>query len=155
MKFDLDKIARIAEIGTAVVVVVSLVYIAIELDQNTRATHSASWEAVIDQMISLDTTEAVDLGIFVESAERDPAQVTEEEFWKFSRIARARLGVLEYAFLSIRNETLSDFHWGAVSGFLEHIMCMPGYQRFWIENEQIYHPEFVSYVSEVVQKCQS
>ena len=154
MKLNLDVVAKVAEIGTAIVVVVSLVIIALELDRNTRATHSASWEAVLDLMVSLDQTEATELGMFIDRAEEDPASVSEEEYWRFSRIVQARLGVMEYAFLGIQNDTLSQFHWGAVSGYLEFNVCKPGYRKYWTEHgEQIYHPEFVAYVEQVLRSC--
>lgn len=154
MKPNLEIVARIAEIAAAVVVVVSLIFIAVELDRNTRATHAASWEAVLDLMVSLDQAEATDLGIFIELAEQNPGAVSDEEYWRFSRIAQARLGVMEYAFLGIQNETLSYFHWDAVSGYLEFNICKPGYRKFWDENgQQIYHPEFVAYVDEVIGSC--
>ena len=156
LKANLESWARIAEIGTAIVVVVSLIYIAIELDQNTRATHTASWEAVIDLMATLDVTEATELGRFIEEAEKDPASVTEEEYWKFSRMAQARLGVMEYAFLGVRTETLSEYHWGAISGFLELTICKPGYLMLWSDiGEQMYHPDFVKYVREIISDCES
>lgn len=153
-KINLVVWARIAEIGTAIVVVVSLIYIAIELDQNTRATHTASWEAVLDLMVTLDQTEATELGRFIERAELDPDTVTDEEYWKFSRMAQARLGVMEYAFLGIETETLSEYHWGAVSGYLGMTICKPGYRKVWAEiGEAVYHPDFYAYVEQVILNC--
>ena len=155
MKTNLETIARVAEIGTAAVVVVSLIFIAMELDRNTRATHAASWEAVLDLMVSLDQTEATELGDFIQRVESDPAGASDEEYWKFSRIAQARLGVMEYAFLGIENETLNSFYWDAVSGYLQSNICKPGYRQYWDETgEQIFHPAFFAYVETVIATCE-
>ena len=60
-RIDLEKWARVSEIGTAIVVVISLVYIAIELDQGNRATQTNSWQAVNEMLVALDTAEATDV----------------------------------------------------------------------------------------------
>jgi len=153
-KPNLDAWARVAEIGTAIVVVVSIVYIAFELDQNTRATHSASWEAVNEMLMSLDVAEATELGPFIERAELAPSNVEPEEYWRFARIAQARLGVIEYAFLGVETGTLSTYHWGAISGFLEFTMCKKGYQQVWGEiGKQIYHVDFQEHVNAIISRC--
>lgn len=153
-KFDLDKWARIGEVATAVVVVVSLVYIAIQLDQSNRATHAASWEAVNEMLINLDVAEATELGIMIKNAEYDPNKVSPEEYWQFSRMAQARLGIIEYAFLGIETGTLSRYHWGALSGYLGHTICKPGYRRFWAElGKAVYHVDFQQHVDGIISKC--
>ena len=153
MKINLDIWARIAEIGTAIMVVISLIYIALELDRNTRATYTSSWEAITANLISLDVAEVTELGSFVEVAELDPSQVSKEEYFKFSRIAQARLAVIEYAYLGMKNETLNDYYWGALEGFLYHQICKPGYRKFWDDNVNIYHQDFVEYVNEMKGTC--
>jgi hypothetical protein len=147
MKISLDTWARISEIGTAIIVVVSLIYIAVELDRNTRATYTTSWEAVNENLISIDIAEATEMSSFIEAAENDSKGISEEELFQFSRMAMARLAVIEYAYLGIRNETLNDYYWGAMSGFLNHLICKPGYRKFWDNNEKIFHPDYVHYVN--------
>ena len=155
MKNDLDVWARISEIVTAVIVVVSLIYIAIELDRNTRATYTSSWETVTANLISLDIAEATQLGGFIETVENDPDQVTADEYFRFSRIAQSRLAVIEYAFLGTSNQTLNDFYWGALEGYLKHIICKPGYQKYWDENGDIWHPNFFGYVDALTSSCRN
>ena len=153
MKFDLDAWARISEIATAIIVVVSLIYIAIELDRNTRATYTSSWDSVTSKLISLDIAEATELGSFIETAELDPTQVSHDEYFRFSRIAVSRLAVIENAYLGIRNETLGDYHWAAISEFLKFQICKPGYRKVWEDTAQIWHPDYLSYVNEVKLAC--
>ncbi len=59
-KLNLSNWANIAEIGTSVVVVLSLIYIGIELDQNTKATHANSWQTINALLIDLEIAEASD-----------------------------------------------------------------------------------------------
>lgn len=153
-KPNLDVWARVAEIGTAFVVVVSLVYIAFELDQNTRAIHTASWEAVNEMLVTLDINEATELGPFIERAELSPNDVEPGEYWRFARLAQARLGVIEYAYLGIETGTLSTYHWGALSGYLEFTMCKKGYQKVWSEiGKLVYHIDFQTHVNSIIGRC--
>ena len=158
-KLSLSNWASIAEILAAVVVVLSLFYIGAELNQNTAALHDSSWQSVIDKMIDLDIAEASDpdLSRIMMTAESAPESLTREDWWRFSKIAAGRLGEIEYAFLSKRSGTLDDYRWGALEGYLAHLLCMPGYRRFWSEmGDAAYHPEFVSFVeTEVVAECMS
>lgn len=85
-KVDLNKWARVSEIAAAIAVVMSLAYIAIELDQSNRATQTTSWQAVDEMLAGLDTAEATELGIFIQRAEMNPDEVSADEYWRFSRI---------------------------------------------------------------------
>ncbi len=153
-RIDLEKWARVSEIGTAIVVVISLVYIAIELDQGNRATQTNSWQAVNEMLVSLDTAEATELGSFIQTAETNPEEVSSEEYWRFSRMVQARLGIIEFAFLSTKTGTLGEYHWGAMSGYLENTICKPGYRRVWSEiGSSVYHQDFQNLVSGILSQC--
>ena len=155
-KLNLSNWANIAEIGTSVVVVLSLVYIGFELDQNTKATHANSWQTINALLIDLEIAEASDpeLGNLIRTAESNPQELSAEQFWRFSRIAESRIGVFEITYLAIRNETLGDYQWQAMEGYLAFTMCKPGYQQFWEKNGvAVYHPDFVRYVNQVLTTC--
>jgi hypothetical protein len=153
-KVDLNKWARVSEIAAAIAVVISLAYIAIELDQSNRATQTTSWQAVDEMLAGLDTAEATELGVFIQRAEMNPDEVSADEYWRFSRMAQARLGIIEFAYLSMKTGTLGEYHWDAMAGYLRHTMCKPGYRRVWAEiGASVYHPDFQELISEIFTGC--
>ena len=156
-KLALSEWANIAEILGSVVVVLSLIFIGLELRQNTNALYTNSWQQVIDKMIDLDLSEATDgsLASVMIRGEPDPAALSDIDRWRFYRVAQARLGQLEFAYLAKINGTLDEFHWGAMEGYLRHILCLPGYVRFWEDmGATVYHPEFYSYVeTDILESC--
>jgi hypothetical protein len=158
-KLSLSNWASIAEIATSIVVVVSLVVIGVELRQNTSALHNNSWQAVNDKLIDLDIAETASPGLstLIKIGESTPEELNGDEWWRFSRIAMARLGQIEYAFLAVNSGALGDYHWSAVEGYLGNTICRPGYRRFWAEfGDVAYHPDFTSYVGdEVLPACES
>jgi hypothetical protein len=156
-KLSLSEWASIAEILGSVVVVLSLIFIGMELRQNTNAMYTNSWQQVIDKMIDLDMAEASDesLGRIMIRGEPKPEALSDEDRWRFYRVAQARLGQLEFAYLAKINGTLDEFHWGAMEGYLMHMLCLPGYVEFW-ENmgSTVYHPEFYGYVEDdILTSC--
>ena len=158
-RLSLQSWASIAEIAAAIVVVLSILYVGRELDQNARATQNESWIGINELFVELDLTEATDpeLSRFVLAAELTPQKVTPLEFWRFSRLAQARLGVFEMSFLARENETLGDYNWKGVEGFIAATVCKPGYRLFWADvndGKDVYHPDFVSYINGVMEACQ-
>lgn len=156
-KLTLSEWANVAEILGSVVVVLSLIFIGLELRQNTNALYTNSWQQVIDKMIDLDLSEASDeaLGRIMIAGEQDPGALSDEERWRFYRVAQARLGQLEFAYLAKINGTLDEFHWGAMEGYLRHILCLPGYIQFWEDmGSTVYHPAFYAYVEvDILNAC--
>lgn len=105
-------------------------------------------------LVGIDTAEATVLGSFIAKAEANPDEVSAEEYWRFGRMAQARLGIIEFAYLSINTGTLGEYHWGALSGYLNLTMCKPGYRRVWAEiGESVYHPDFQELVAGILARC--
>ncbi|WOJ93786.1 hypothetical protein R0135_01135 [Congregibacter variabilis] len=156
-KLTLSEWANIAEILGSAVVVLSLIFIGLELRQNTNALYTNSWQQVIDKMIDLDLSEASDetLGRVMIEGETNLGALSKEEQWRFYRVAQARLGQLEFAYLAKINGTLDEFHWGAMEGYLRHMLCMPGYVDFWEDmGSTVYHPQLYAYVEgDILNSC--
>lgn len=157
-KLTLTNIAHIAEVIAAVVIVISIIYVGKELKQNTQAMHDSSWQATLDKLVDLDVTEATSLELsqIIIRGETRPESMTDEEWFRFSRFAQARIGILEYGYLSNRTDALGDYHWESIVGYLQQLICLPGYQLFWSQHgEIIYHPDFVYYVDGLIANCEN
>jgi len=152
-KPNLSNLASIAEIGTAVVVVVSLVFIYQELEQNTLSTQDASYQQFLSNLTNLDLAEASDpeLARISYTAELNPDTLPEDEWIRFTRLAGARIAQIEYAYLSRINETMSDLHWQAVEPHMNYLFCLPGYRKYLDSGmEQIYATPFLEYLENSV-----
>ena len=155
-KLNLAASANIAEIVASIVLVLSVIYVGIELNSNTKATQSGSWQGIIDKMNDLDAIEASDAEFadLMMRGEQSPSALTTTEKWRFSRMAQARLGQLEFAYLALNEGTLGQYHWGAIEGYIQHMICLPGYRSFWRENgETIYHQDFANHVRHIIPNC--
>ena len=151
-----EAIGAIGEVVGAVAVVATLLYLSTQLRQNTRAAHNSSWQAIVQLLSNLDVTEATDpsLSEFIRRAESSADGLSDDEMWKFYRVAQARLGVIEYAFLASQSGTIDQFYWDGILPYVEVLASKPGYAEFWVQQgRDIYHPDFVHYFDTVLRAC--
>ena len=154
-KLSLTEWASIAEIAAAFVVTLSVVYVGLELNQNTNAIQQSSYQSTLDTLTNGDILLAsnAELNTIVTNAEKDPTQLNEEEWSRFSRYALPRIGAWEYMFLSKQTNAISDSHWRGFQPYFEHLACDTGYRVFFEQNTFAYNPEFVTFVEKVIAAC--
>lgn len=143
----LSEWANIAEIVASIVIVASLAYIGMELNQNTQALQQESYQTTVATMIDLDIAEATneDLSRIVLLGMSSPGELTPGEWYIFVRVAYARFAVWEYVFLSTRENAISHLQWTALEPYFIDLSCSIGFNRFWTENKIGFSPEFASY----------
>ena len=155
-KLRLSEWANIAEIGGTIVVIASLAYIALEVNQNTKALQNASYQSMNTYHLELDVAQASNesLNRIITLAETTPSDVTAEEWARFTKMAYPRYGMWEYLYLS-KQEGAVDEAWLAFEPFyLTEFACKRGYRRFWEEHHLGFSPSFIEYMqSEVLPTC--
>ena len=81
----LDQIANIAEITGVVIVVITLIYLSVQLHQNTQALNSSSAQATHDALTNGYLTLATDsdLNRIFRNGSQDPSTLTDDEMGQF------------------------------------------------------------------------
>ncbi len=153
----LSEWANVAEISVSFIVVASLVYIGLEVNQNTQALQIDSYQSMSDSLLQLDIAQASneDLNRIITLAETSPSDVTAEEWARFTKMAYPRYGVWEYVYLSAQENAVSESQWLAFGPyFLTEFACKRGYRQFWEEHHLGFSPLFIEYMqSEVLPTC--
>jgi hypothetical protein len=155
-KLSLSELANVAEIAGAIVIVASLAYIGIEMNQNTKALQLESYQAMMDNLIQLDIAIATDedLSRIVATAESEPSVLAEDEWVRFQTMAYPRIGLWEFLFLATQEDALSDVQWQAFQPYYADIACRPGYRRFWELQRHGFSPGFQDYMeAEIHPNC--
>ena len=155
-KLKLSEWAYVAEILTSVVVIVSLAYVGLEVNQNTQALQNASHLSVNkllqDGDIALATNE--DLHRIVMVANKSPSDVSAEEWSRYTHYMLPRIGIWEYLYLAKQEEAISDNQWLAFEPYYLGLVCNRGNARFWEEKQSAYAPAFRAYLeTEVLPEC--
>ena len=131
-KLKLSEWANLAEIGASLAVVASLAYVGLEINQNTKAVHAATYQGFIGDLTQIGLAIVTDpnLDRIVTSGESSPAELSAQEWTTFSRVSLAFIGQMELAYLSYLDGTMSDSQWSGIEPFIESRLCWPGYRRF-------------------------
>ena len=156
-KLKLSDYANLAEIGASLVVVASLAYIGLEIQQNTKAVHASTFQAFVSNLTQVDLAVVTNpnLDRIITLGESSPSELSNEEWSTFERYSLARMGQFELAYLSFLEGTMSELLWSGVQSFVVSLLCKPGYRQFWDRNYQTaYAPVFQDYVQkEVLTSC--
>jgi hypothetical protein len=148
----LSEWANVAEIASALAVVVSLVYVGVEVGQNTAAVKASTHQAMIDygrEQSEILVTNA-SLADFVEQGERDPGSLTPHERRQFYEFTTWRMAMWELSFLNHEAGLVDGEMWRAWDAYYRFLVSgKPGYREFWRDNGPAYDSRFIDHVHSV------
>ena len=142
-----DKAIR--ETAGFLAVVASMVFVGMEIRQNTTVARAATRQALSDTHIGVTLAVTIDEGFASEFArwngwEGEPPDVFPEEFERMRAWIVASLRHRENVFLQwqegvIDESALLGYGWAGRNRFYES----PLFEPFWEEVRALYHPDFV------------
>ena len=145
----LEDINYISQTVAAVAILASLIFVGVQIRQNTAATRAASHHAVSDSFNELNR-------MFAESAEvtrifiagrADRQTLTEEERWRFDSAMRAYMHVCETMFIQAGLGVGDKGIWFAEQEGIRAILTFPGTRDWWDENPFGFCAEFRAFVA--------
>ncbi len=155
-KLKLSEWASVAEIVASVVIIASLAYVGLELNQNTQALQQQSYQSTMGLLAGGDMTLATneDLLRIVVVAETSPSDVSAEEWLRFTHFVYPRIATWEFLYLAKQENSLSEIQWGAFEPYFVGFSCKRGYMRFWEENQSAFAQAFRVYLdTKVFPEC--
>ncbi len=139
----------ILDLAGAVAVLAGLVFVGLELRQNTEAVEAANLQSQTDAstgfLLSIATDD--DLSRIWLETSNGTAQLDELDSLKFFLAGRARWIRMQNAFLQWRRGTLNDQDWH----FYEELVCRPGaapmrFVSYWEDHKPALLAAFVEFV---------
>jgi hypothetical protein len=128
--------------------VVTLVYLAVQIRQNTRASRAATFLGITNawQEYLLAWVE-LDLGDLLSRAAADPDSFTESDYDRLFFVARALFRRFENDFFQHRSGTFDPGGWeGYRRSFATEIITLPAIRACWQQQRTVFAPEFTAYV---------
>ena len=141
---DWTAIGAIGEVGGAIGVVATLLYLSAQIRQNTRATLADSRYAAGQINMGLMAAVAND-GEFADIWHRglaDLNSLSPEERFRWSHNANATLDTSEIAFSQWQRKMLSDGDWAKYEVSLANYLSTSGIREYWSETRDAFHPDF-------------
>jgi hypothetical protein len=143
-----DDLGNLGEFVAAIGVIVSLVYVAIQVRQNTRALRSSAireLQAEVRQnAFALANDEA--LARIWRQANEDLGRLTEDERIRFFSLAMCQFSSYENLFFQHQSSTIDEETWQDFCKGMRFALSHPGYRSYWANMRSIYSSRFQSFV---------
>ena len=143
-----DAAGAIGEIVGAVAVVVTLIYLAIQIRQNTESTRTAA-ETAISQNLAGWLAQGVtdpELGRLYDVAVTDPESLSEEEARRFLWYIAEYFVLLESQFVMFVKGDISQRTWDVKAHVLLGLIQNPLIGSWWDSGATTFNPDFIEYL---------
>ena len=151
VRLKLSEIANIAEVVAAVAVVVSLIYVGIQVNDSTRAVRSA---ASNDANVAMQSW-YLEIGgnrqmsdIFI-NAMRGSADLSIEDEFQYLMMTHAAFLAFQNSYLLTEEGALDPSIGEAITTAIVGVKDLPGFELYWRQRKDYLHAGFAQYVEEL------
>ena len=154
MKLKLAEYASIAEIIGAFAVVISLIYVGVQVSDSASAVRAASAN---DVNVALQSwylqigTDQQTSELFYRALTSEEALANEEEFQYLMMLHGAFLA-FQNSYLLAEEGTIDTELREAITAAIVGIKQLPGMRRYWRQRKSYLHSGFVAYVDELLEQ---
>jgi hypothetical protein len=144
----LNDLANLGQIIGALAVVISLIYVALQIRQNTNAIRSATAQTVHEHFANWYHLIAADaeLAQIAANGLRDYASPSEKEKVRFVATFMSFLSYSQNAFLKWREGLLKPALWLGWEQVMMNLFGAPGGKALWKERSYLFGEEFRQYI---------
>ena len=140
-----EFIAAIATLGT-------LVYLAVQIRQNTRmmrvSTHHAMKTAYNTLHVAFGSDPVV--SSLLDRGSGDYSQLNRDERFRYAVLMRASFGLHNDMFLQLQERLLSEDEWASQSRAIAKALAPPGARAWWERDAEIFPKEFRQEVARIL-----
>ena len=143
-----DAIGALAELLGAAGVIATLVYVTIQVRQNTIAVRTSAYqEAVRDQAISMDQLNAdADLNRIFYEGLKDLSSLDINERRRFATYMTSAVRRLENVLYQTRVGTIDPDGWAGIREHMKFVFMRPGAQEWFSSSKNLFTPEVVEFI---------
>ena len=146
----LNELGNLGEFISGLAVVVTLVYLALQIRHNTRAVRSSMHQDMIESTLRIaeSVSDTEDLGRIVLHADEDYDELTDIERIRFDAYAERVFNNFESVFYSYRNSMIEEDLWESwESSYLTDI-SRASMRRYWQEERPQHLRDFMDFVEQ-------
>ncbi len=154
MKFKLSDLASIAEIIGAFAVVISLIYVGVQVNDSAGAVRSASANdanvAVQNWYLQIGSNQQTS-ELFYEALISEEALSNQEEF-QFLMMFHGIFLALQNSFLLAEEGTIDVELREGLTSVILGVKDLPRFRRYWRQRKSLLHSGFVDYVEQLLKQ---
>lgn len=157
MKFKLSECAQIAEIVGAFAIVLSLIFVGFQLNDNAKATRSATATATIASMSSwyAGSGQSDQASANFLNAIEDPDAQTREQWFQFVMNFHAFMLNVQSSYYLVEEGTLDLEIRDSLTAVIMAVKDQPGFRLYWKQRKAIFFPEFQGYIDTIMASEQT
>lgn len=151
---DLSGLGNVGDFIGGVAVIVSLVYLAVQVRQNTRSVRAASFQALSESVSDrvLRLAESSELHeVYMRGMRGD--QLSEQETQRFGTIMLSLIRLSSNAFVQYRSGMLTEDQWQGFRVMPVTLLSSPGGRAFWLRGRTAFGEEFAAYIDSEIDKA--
>jgi len=152
MKPKLSDMASIAEVIGAVAIVISLIYVGVQVNDSTRAVRSATANETSAAVASWYTQVGSNpqaSQVFIDGM-TNPESLSREEWIQFIFLTHGALTEYQAAFYLGQEGTLDAGLQESITTVILGVRRQPGFALYWEQRGDFFEPDFKSYVQSLV-----
>lgn len=125
----LQGFALVAEIISGMAIIISLIFVGIQIKRNTKATQASTFQAIADLDINLllNFGNSKKLAKLISTFRDNPNSLTEEDQNHGFYLFGAEVRHVENLFLQYENNMLSEKHWQSRKALVDGIVLSNGF----------------------------
>ena len=149
---NLESLASLGEIVGAIAVVVSLVYLAVQVRQSTRAQRIENSSRILDRTAAMQGALSRDpaMSVLFSKGISDPSNLTPQERIQFTWAMYEFFGALEFMFIAARENSIPEEIWQRWSAAAAWWLTFPGVQAWWEVRPIPFAEGFSTYVESLL-----
>ena len=154
MKLKLSELANIAEVIGAFAVVVSLIYVGVQVNDSNSAVRSASVNdanVAVQEWYMQIGSDMQTSRLFYGALMSDEALTNEDEF-QFIMMFHGVFLAFQNSYLMSEEGTIDSELVDGLTGAILAVKDTPGMKRYWRQRRATLHPRFVRYVDELLKQ---
>jgi len=151
-RLTLSDVGNLAEAFAAIGVIVSLIYLALQIQQNTNALRASSYQDVANGVTEFQMLVAQNKSlarIYLKGAE-DPGQLTPEERTQFGMYLGMYFARFDTALELYHRGMIDDKAMTPYTRFMLYTLKMPGVADYWKQYQHFFSDDMRSYIRDKI-----
>jgi len=147
--WDLARFATVAEIGASIGVIVSVIYLGIQIQGSNEQLRAQSYNNTLEILHKPLELIVQDQGLadIVVRAEKDAESLSQGEWQRYSYLLVLRYDGFEHAYYAHKNGELREELWkGIESAIAVNLATNSGFRKFWAQKGSIFAEPFHGFV---------
>ena len=152
MKLTLTEMAEFAEVVAAIAIVISLIFVGIQLQNNSLATRSANANAstaLVQNWYQEMSHDSEAVNIFIRGL-HDPTKLSQEDWAQFIYITHSAHLAFQNTHFLVEEGTLDNKIEMAMTSALLAVKDQPGFQLYWSQRKSLLSEGYRNFIEESI-----